>query len=554
MKQIKRVLCLVFALCIVVSQFTTSVFAASYHTTTPTGYTSASDVKYVKVGSYIANWGARGEVATFLSTYAKDFYSGSCSQSALFSMSGGTSQSSAPSSELYRELKNYLTDKQSRETKYDDNKNLMKYTDCVSGDYSKISAFYSGKIVGSSWVSGGKTWNREHTWPNSKGDASGNGENDIMMLRPEDPSNNTSRGNKAYGKSSSFYNPNSESNGNHDLRGDVARIFLYVYVRWGDDNRNNAWGSSGVMESSDVLLEWMEADPVDTWELGRNDSVEAITGTRNVFVDYPELAFLLFGEEVPSDMVTPSGEAKKGTPSSDCDHTYTNDCDSECNLCGYIRVAIHVYSNDCDTECNACGNVRVARAHIYSYACDTTCNSCGAERIASHRSTGWQTVKEPTESEAGLEKGTCVYCKAETEREIPKLTPPTDDPTKPADPTNPDDPTDKPVIPNCSEGIHAYSDWEMNKNGVNERYCTECGIVETESQNDDECKHTFTDWEKNSDGKNERYCTECGLVETEKSGENNTAEAPETPGFFERILNFFKSIFENILSIFKKNK
>ena len=41
-------------------------FAAKI-TTTATGYTSADDVKYVTSGKYIANWGARGETATFLS-------------------------------------------------------------------------------------------------------------------------------------------------------------------------------------------------------------------------------------------------------------------------------------------------------------------------------------------------------------------------------------------------------------------------------------------------------------------------------------------------------
>ena len=69
------------------------------------------------------------------------------------------------------------------------------------------------------------------------------------------------------------------------------------------------------MESVDVLLEWMEIDPVDTWELVRNYSFESITGTRNVFVDYPELGFLLFGEEVPENMATPSGEGEQ-----DCGH------------------------------------------------------------------------------------------------------------------------------------------------------------------------------------------------------------------------------------------
>ena len=116
-----------------------------------------------------------------------------------------------------------------------------------------------------------------------------------MMIRPTASSENFGRGNKAYGKSSSYYNPNNESGGKYDLRGDVARIILYQYVRWNCTNTgskynpNGIYGTNGVIESRAVLLEWMEADPVDTWELGRNDSVESITGTRNVFVDYPEL-------------------------------------------------------------------------------------------------------------------------------------------------------------------------------------------------------------------------------------------------------------------------
>ena len=57
----------------------------------------------------------------------------------------------------------------------------------------------------------------------------------------------------------------------------------------------------------------MQEDPVDTWELGRNDAVESITGTRNVFVDYPELGFLMFGVAVPAGYQTPSGSALNGT-------------------------------------------------------------------------------------------------------------------------------------------------------------------------------------------------------------------------------------------------
>ena len=143
-------------------------------------------------------------------------------------------------------------------TDYGETRPLYQYTDCEKSG-GAISAFYSGKAVGPAW-DGGQTWNREHTWPNSKG-MNGDDENDIMMLRPASSSVNSSRGNKAYGQSSGYYNPNQASNGALDLRGDVARIFLYVYVRWG--NINSAWGSGGVMESVEVLLAWMEADPVD---------------------------------------------------------------------------------------------------------------------------------------------------------------------------------------------------------------------------------------------------------------------------------------------------
>ena len=131
-----------------------------------------------------------------------------------------------------------------------------------------------------------------------------------MTLRPAVSNINSSRGNKAYGEGSDYYNPNSVSSGSYNLHGDVARIVLYTYVRWG--NTSYMWGSDGVMENKDVLLKWMAEDPVDTWELARNDSVESITGTRNVFVDYPEFAFLLFNESIPEDMGTPSN----GTGSS----------------------------------------------------------------------------------------------------------------------------------------------------------------------------------------------------------------------------------------------
>ena len=263
----------------------------------------AATVNYVYSGKYVYNWGSRGTVATFMSPMAEQWYKDSnTSYEKLSALSGNASASSVPSSSLYQTLKTLMSGRHTHTTGYTETKDLFKYTDCQNSG-GKISSFYSGVAIGPSWDG---SWNREHTWPNSKGDASGQGENDIIMLRPTSTSENSSRGNKAYGKSGGYYNPNSESGGKYDLRGDVARIMLFVYCRWG--NTGKMWGSEGVMESRAVLLEWVEADPVDTWELGRNDAAQAITGTRNVFVDYPELIFTMFGEEVPTDYQTPSGE------------------------------------------------------------------------------------------------------------------------------------------------------------------------------------------------------------------------------------------------------
>lgn len=276
----------------------------------------AQTVDYVTSNGYIYNWGTRGENATSLSQNAEAFYTdNSTSLSALLALDGSSTESNVPSSALYQKLQALMTDNHSTITSYDDTRDLFKYTDCQnSGSPSTISSFYSGVAIGPEWDSG-STWNREHVWPNSKGDKAKDGENDIMMLRPASVSENSSRGNKAFGTTTTteYYNPNDQGKGNYDLRGDVARIILYQYVRWdctntGEDyNSTGIFGANGVIESQEVLLAWMEEDPVDTWELGRNDSVESITGTRNVFVDYPELAFDLFNESVPDGYTSPSG-------------------------------------------------------------------------------------------------------------------------------------------------------------------------------------------------------------------------------------------------------
>lgn len=312
------------------------------------------EYKYSTDGnSYIYNWGVRGTVAEFLSPNAETFYSeNNTSLSALMALDGSSSESDVPSSDLYSALYNLMSSNHETMTSYGDTRYLYMYTDCEQSNTSNLSLFYSGSTVLSTWDNG-VTFNREHIWPDSRGtstsDVTNNTtsrETDIIMIRPTTVSNNSSRGNTAYGESSGFLNPYTHSfpdakEENIDVRGDAARTILYVYVRYGNDPTYSdgaldyMWGSNGVIESKEILLKWIEEDPVDTWELGRNDSVEAITGTRNVFVDYPELAFDLFEEDIPAHQ-TPSGIANNGTgtdsgdggdsgDTGDTDTTYTSD-------------------------------------------------------------------------------------------------------------------------------------------------------------------------------------------------------------------------------------
>lgn len=64
-------------------------------------------------------------------------------------------------------------------------------------------------------------------------------------------------------------------------------------------------------------------------------------------------------------------------------HTYDNDCDPICNVCGQERqVGDHIYDHDCDIFCNSCGFERAPSGkHTYDYPCATLCNYCGAPRV-----------------------------------------------------------------------------------------------------------------------------------------------------------------------------
>lgn len=60
-------------------------------------------------------------------------------------------------------------------------------------------------------------------------------------------------------------------------------------------------------------------------------------------------------------------------------HTYDNECDTQCNVCEAIRTITHKYDNECDTDCNVCGYIR-STTHTYDSDNDLTCNICKYSR------------------------------------------------------------------------------------------------------------------------------------------------------------------------------
>ena len=176
-----------------------------------------------------------------------------------------------------------------------------------------IIGYYDGSSMNGTWDSG-KTYNREHTWPQSKGASSGTPMgHDMQSVRPANTAINGDRGNTAYGEGGAYYDPDEVAINNSwyvpsnlgSYRGDCARVILYDYVVYGEAGgyKNDLYlgnaqllsklGTNGVFESIPVLLKWHMNDPVSLTEMVRNDGAHTYQGNRNPFIDYPELAILM---------------------------------------------------------------------------------------------------------------------------------------------------------------------------------------------------------------------------------------------------------------------
>ena len=138
-----------------------------------------------------------------------------------------------------------------------------------------------------------QTFNTEHVFPRSLL-GSGTAEADLHLLRTCDISVNSLRGNDPFIDGSGTPNQAYFSAGNSffpgwDWRGDVARIIMYVNLRY-----NEPFTDVGTLN---LFLEWNAADPVslDEIEDNRNTIISNVQGNRNPFIDNPYLATIIWG-------------------------------------------------------------------------------------------------------------------------------------------------------------------------------------------------------------------------------------------------------------------
>ena len=155
-----------------------------------------------------------------------------------------------------------------------------------------ISKFYSGQSINGTWENG-ITWNREHIWPKSLSGglystvtgSTKNAGTDLHQLRPALTSINSSRNNKPFGPTTDnlYFEPKD------DIKGDVARIIFYMNIRYNMDIEK-----LGVAKSVEMLILWHNQDPVDYYEIYRNEQIQQIQGNYNPFIDNPWLVDFIY--------------------------------------------------------------------------------------------------------------------------------------------------------------------------------------------------------------------------------------------------------------------
>ena len=210
---------------------------------------------------------------------------------------------SATGAPLLTSLRTKISDM--NKTSYEQAKNMLVYTDESYDDPGFLRGMWDGDLLPAKWGTG--VWDREHVWAcsnmglggdNRPGESTRNHGTDLHNLRAACQGSNGAHSNKHFGNPGSghFYptiaagslNGVHECSGN--FNGDLARILLYMYVRYDfltiteNPHGNN---NTGILSH---ILQWHNEDPVDDFEIQRNNRIFNYQNNRNPFIDYPALA------------------------------------------------------------------------------------------------------------------------------------------------------------------------------------------------------------------------------------------------------------------------
>ena len=171
-----------------------------------------------------------------------------------------------------------------RSTSYD----WDRYEDAdeAEGSNNKVICLYTRqKFDKSAHVSGpysSTTWNREHIFtqtkfPNSKTDN-------------HKVAHNSSNQVQTYGDLWDCYTTSSYFEPCDDAKGEVARAAMYCCVYYG-------YEITDIFDSVETCLSWHNTFGVTNRDIYRNNAVNDNQGNRNPFVDHPEYANLIWGDQ-----------------------------------------------------------------------------------------------------------------------------------------------------------------------------------------------------------------------------------------------------------------
>ncbi len=231
--------------------------------------------------------------------------------------------------ELQNGLSILMANTQTEIIAYKDLKTCLSTTDSDLMDDNSMITLYTRDIIDGTWNE--SLWNREHVWcknhsnglytavqENNKGAGS-----DIHHVRPALMTINSTRSNVPYGivnKSTATqigdtgnYFGNNIFEPSDEIKGDIARILMYVYVRYSSslnstyDTISDKRGDlritdivttpSGLEEDAwNLLLSWNDLDPVNYLEMNRNEEGQKLQNNRNVFIDHQEFARMCFDD------------------------------------------------------------------------------------------------------------------------------------------------------------------------------------------------------------------------------------------------------------------